>query len=582
MNKPSPEQDEIVNHTAESLGITACAGSGKTYTAVRRLAELRRRMGRERRYVALLSFSNVAVDTFRQGYADLVVGLGKEASWSRVTIDTLDGFLTNHVLRPHAHRAMNCGKTPFLITGREPFLQNKQYQLSTVARDGKAVHGQKIQDVAVRPDGAGGHDFLIRFNKGSLKVLNGKAVAERLGAVGGYTHALGPWWALRTFDSTPWVLKVLAHRYRYVLVDEAQDLGSMHWEVLRRLEQAGVKISLIGDFAQAIYEFADADGGYLKSHCERKEVQPLKLTKNFRSVPAIVNVANKLAKRCDEADRPTPDHLNGAFFLAYEEADSKQLLEAFGQVLAVANAAPSNSAVLCRAQATVNTILGTKSDIGQGLVNGFANAALQRDKRMDYFNAYRIAAGSIVGLLGDPPDGLLAQLNQPGRYPEVGTLCRAIWAFVRNKDTGLPDSTLLGKTQWHPALVKTVGQLLEQIAMKFGYAAVEKWRLRVKSTNVPDGPLLEGNDLVSGDGVRLRVDTVHQAKGESLDAVLYIASKAHVKALVEGGDTEIGRIGYVAVTRARNLLWLAVPEDCIDQFKSKLVALGFAEAKYVA
>lgn len=116
-------------------------------------------------------------------------------------------------------------------------------------------------------------------------------------------------------------------------------------------------------------------------------MKDLKLTKNYRSVPAIVKVANKLANRDDEADRATPDHLSGAFFLAYDDAESKQLLEAFSRAMTAAKADPAKSAVLCRAQDTVDAILGTNSDIGQGLVNGFANAALQRDKRMDFGEA---------------------------------------------------------------------------------------------------------------------------------------------------------------------------------------------------
>jgi superfamily I DNA/RNA helicase len=63
------EQQDILDADLVPLKVIACAGSGKTATAVRRLVEVRRRMGQSRGYAVLLSYSNVAVDTFRSEYA---------------------------------------------------------------------------------------------------------------------------------------------------------------------------------------------------------------------------------------------------------------------------------------------------------------------------------------------------------------------------------------------------------------------------------------------------------------------------------------------------------------------------------
>lgn len=73
------------------------------------------------------------------------------------------------------------------------------------------------------------------------------------------------------------------------------------------------------------------------------------------------------------------------------------------------------------------------------------------------------------------------------------------------------------------------------------------------------------------------MDTMHHVKGESLDAVLYVATKDHVQALLAGVDSEVGRIGYVAVTQARNLLWLAVPTNALKELRHALLASGFQE-----
>ncbi len=68
---------------------------------------------------------------------------------------------------------------------------------------------------------------------------------------------------------------------------------------------------------------------------------------------------------------------------------------------------------------------------------------------------------------------------------------------------------------------------------------------------------LNGAKADGQDGHGSRVETVHQVKGESIGAVLYVANKANITALLDGTATEEGRIGYVALTRAKNLFWLA-------------------------
>jgi malonyl CoA-acyl carrier protein transacylase len=68
--------------------------------------------------------------------------------------------------------------------------------------------------------------------------------------------------------------------------------------------------------------------------------------------------------------------------------------------------------------------------------------------------------------------------------------------------------------------------------------------------------------------------THHKEKGESLEVVLYVAEKGHVRALLNGTGTEEGRIGYVALTGARDLFVLAGPDNCLSEFEAELQAVG--------
>ncbi|WP_203219275.1 hypothetical protein [Pseudomonas sivasensis] len=103
------------------------ARSGKTATAIRRLIAVRQKMENSRGRVVLLSFSNAALNTFNKVYAQLASDLPDDANRKRVQVGTLDGFFTQHVLRPHAHRTMPSDQAAYLVSGIEPFLANFRY-----------------------------------------------------------------------------------------------------------------------------------------------------------------------------------------------------------------------------------------------------------------------------------------------------------------------------------------------------------------------------------------------------------------------------------------------------------------------
>lgn len=63
----TPEQAKIIEAEIVGQKVTACAGSGKTATAVRRVIEVRRQLSESRGYVALLSYSKCGCRYLPQG-----------------------------------------------------------------------------------------------------------------------------------------------------------------------------------------------------------------------------------------------------------------------------------------------------------------------------------------------------------------------------------------------------------------------------------------------------------------------------------------------------------------------------------
>lgn len=564
--KLSKEQIDIIEAPLGPIAVTACAGSGKTATAIRRLIAIRQKMQNSRGRVVLLSFSNVAVNTFNAGYAELAANLPDDANRRRVEVDTLDGFFTKHVLRPHAYRTMAASQAAYLVSGSEPFLARFKYwceghpplplkDIKLIIRDGDFVFYSDTRNSPKLLD--------------KVKVLK---IIHDLGRLGAYTHEIGRYWVYRTLDSQPAVLRALAARYPQILVDESQDLGTLHKEILKLLIAAGVQVSLIGDVNQGIYGFAGADGEFLNSYEARAEVIGYKLTRNYRSLPPIINIANVLCGRHDEPDRL--EEQGGAYFIGYKDSELSKLTDAFKTHIDELGIQYHDSVILCRGADRVTVIAGKTPPPGQGIVKVLAEASLLRDQHSDYHGCFKLVCRAIINLLEGVPHGLSSRLQELTYDDEMKELKRLLWCFSRSADVGLPSSALIAKTDWHSRLLTNVRVLLAEIEKHYGYKVAGKVGTKLTKKLLLDQPLASA---VSTQRHGLRVETVHQVKGESIDAVMYVAKKANIKALLSGTGDEEGRIGYVAITRAKNLFWLAVPQSCLKELRENLINAGFQE-----
>jgi len=572
--KPSAEQTAIIDSPLKPLSVIACAGSGKTATAIRRVVKMRKDLGDARGRIALLSFSNVAVDTFRAGYKRHSQALPPGPARERVDIDTLDSFITTNILRPHAHRTMGSARSAFLVTGSEVFLKNYVYKINL-----KDVPTYVDEIDVAWENGQFAFYRSYQGNRTPLRADVARACVEKLGLIGAYTYDLGRYWCCRILQEQPQILNALVRRYPHIVVDEAQDIGQMHQKILEMLMEAGAQVTLIGDPHQSIYEFAGANGQFLTTYKDRAAVgKELSLTTNYRSLPVIVDIANVLSGRKDDSHRKDEPPPKGAYFIGYDEKELPKLVDAFHAEVARQGISHDDAAILCRSKKHKTAIAGAAEAGGQGVTKLLASAAVLRDVQKDHLEAYRAACGAIVGLLAKPPVGLLSKLSNPGEDVAIRTIRRKIWAFARNTADGLPSGNLNAKKDWHPLLVKNVKKLLGEIDAVTGYGVVENIGRRVASTGLVDGALNAGLDLAAQDGPRIRTETVHQVKGESIDAVLYIASSGAAKAMMENLETEDGRIGYVAVTRARDLLWVAAPNTALKALKKEFETAGFRPA----
>ncbi len=109
---------------------------------------------------------------------------------------------------------------------------------------------------------------------------------------------------MQLFKKNPFLIKTYARRFDMVLVDEFQDTNPVQIKLLHCLLSNGSFLFAVGDDDQAIYGFRGADIRPTIEFCNYfKGAKILKLQTNYRSVPVILDTANRLFKDKNPAYR---------------------------------------------------------------------------------------------------------------------------------------------------------------------------------------------------------------------------------------------------------------------------------------
>jgi superfamily I DNA/RNA helicase len=210
----------------------------------------------------------------------------------------------------------------------------------------------------------------------------------------------------------------------------------------------------------------------------------------------------------------------------------------------------------------------------QGRTKRLAEAAFRRDSRHDYRGASQTVESVVRELTGDDP--LWERIDSDPRSPEGMAVALAIWKFVKSPDRLAPVSQL--GHRWVPSIRKRLAELMGEIGLQYDRNLGHKIRTTGLSTAQKALPLFEAVHEFP----RVRQDTIHQVKGESIDAVLVIAGtrfwNSVVAAVREGANTEERRLAYVAMTRARHLLVVGLPKGHYDKHLETWVEWGFRVA----
>ncbi len=322
------DQRRAVTHRQGPLLVVAGPGTGKTEVITRRIAWLIATKRARPQQILALTFTDKAA-TDMQARVDLLVPYGQAES-SILTFHSLG----DRVLREFGHELglpdapriigrsdqvvllrehlFDLGLRRYLPLGDPTRFLGALADLFGRAKDSgvaPAEFAAYAAELAAGADAAviGAPDDATRMVARSL-VDEAAGQGELAGAYGRYQELMlaqglldfGDLVSLTTrlLRERPSVAGELTDRFRFVLVDEAQDIDSVQLELLRLLTP-GRELTLVGDDDQAIYAFRGAAVEHLLDLSDEPGMRRVVLRTSHRSHAPILIAAQRLIRHND-------------------------------------------------------------------------------------------------------------------------------------------------------------------------------------------------------------------------------------------------------------------------------------------
>ncbi|MBS1964143.1 MAG: UvrD-helicase domain-containing protein [Bdellovibrionales bacterium] len=296
------EQREVVESWGQGIAVLAGAGSGKTFTLVRKVRELLIR-NPEARFAAV-SFTEKSASDLRAKLTRLTLELQGRPLQSHV-VTTIHGFCSA-IIREYPREAGFDGDEIMLseTEGASLWAQALDGLFfeelppdvdEAFARLSERETRNELYALLARVRDLQANGVLVRMeNAPELRLLAEYALERydrlkrRRGALDFNDLELG---AARALEHDP-VAADYRKRFDLVMVDEFQDTNPVQARILTRLARPGLaNLCVVGDPKQSIYRFRDADVSVFEEFCSHMPVQ-VALTRNFRSVPGILEFSN--------------------------------------------------------------------------------------------------------------------------------------------------------------------------------------------------------------------------------------------------------------------------------------------------
>ena len=292
-NELNEEQHAVVMHHGGYMLVLAGAGTGKTRTVIYRVARLIE-IGIRPENILLLTFTNKAAKEMMRR-TEFLIGRNIQGLWGGTF-----HHIGNMILRRHC--LLLGYKKGFSILDREDSKDLFDICIGAVKKREMIIPKGSVlsQIYSLMKNKESSIDEIIplRFPY-FTNVLD--EIKKAITLYDKKKHTLN----LMDFDDllTNWkrlllnnenIREYYASKFMHILVDEYQDTNKLQAEIVDLISCTNRNLMAVGDDAQSIYSFRGADFENILKFPERyPDVTIFNLTINYRSTPEILNLANK-------------------------------------------------------------------------------------------------------------------------------------------------------------------------------------------------------------------------------------------------------------------------------------------------
>lgn len=411
----------------------------------------------------------------------------------------------------------------------------------------------------------------------------------------------------------PDVLEYYQNKFKYIFVDEFQDTNTAQYELVKLLAAKYKNICAVGDEDQCIYSWRGAQVSNVKQFTKDFEgCKIFKLEQNYRSTKKIVGLANKLIKNnSSRIDKNlwtnNDDGKDIEVKQTYNDIEEAEFVaEKIEQLVKVENFKYSDFAVLMRVN-SLSRILEEKLltyNIPYRVYGGFK--FFERKEIKDttaylYLIANSDDTEAATRMLGFPKKGIgdvsIAEINEISKKNGV-----SLMQVICNAETyGISGSLLkklncirdlfvdLNEKKEAMELVEFVDYVIKKVGIKEAIGSkteedenkclnvddliksVTEYAATNEGATIEDFlqsiTLMRDIDSMQDDENFVSLITVHAAKGLEFNSVFVVGLNDGLfplsRAINSGDPNELEeerRLMYVAVTRAKNRLFLTRPK----------------------
>lgn len=295
------EQYEAVTYTDGPLLVLAGAGTGKTRTLVYRTAYLIER-GVNPENILLLTFTNKAADEMTSRICDKAGLAGNQVSaytYHSFCAKMLRDYAEEADLDPHFTIISGSDETDIvdLIKSSLGMLKLMGFPksniivniASTMINTGKDFH-------TVMKEQYGNYS---RFENEIETLINEVREYKSSNFMLGYDDIMESFYKLLLNE--PSVRKEISGSYHYIMIDEFQDTNKIQNEIIALLCEENKNLCVVGDDLQCLYQFRGAEiENILNFPDQYPGTHIVKLTQNYRSTQEILNLSNYISRQATE------------------------------------------------------------------------------------------------------------------------------------------------------------------------------------------------------------------------------------------------------------------------------------------